>query len=167
MGCTRWNIPRFHWGAIRVSGGPAGRNQSLSGACTPNTKIIIRCTVCRGFTLWSRFMQNRNENGVCFRRSLWNMLLMNMTWKNNPRRRRSLMSSRNGSKSTVGICRTILTRTTRWSFARTQQRSWMHLICQQDVLNSLCLSAVAHKDHNTGNEYCDFHFLMAYTDSDF
>jgi hypothetical protein len=26
----------------------------VSRAGTPNTKIIISCTVCRGFTLWSR-----------------------------------------------------------------------------------------------------------------
>ena len=30
----------------------------VSGAGTPNTKIIISCTVCRGFTLWSRLFQN-------------------------------------------------------------------------------------------------------------
>ena len=42
----------------------------VSGAGTPNTKIIISCTVCRGFTLWSRLFQNTIKHGV-FGRSLW------------------------------------------------------------------------------------------------
>jgi hypothetical protein len=36
----------------------------VSGAGTPNTKIIISCTVCRGFTRWSRLFQNTNKHGV-------------------------------------------------------------------------------------------------------
>jgi hypothetical protein len=41
----------------------------VSGAGTPNTKIKISCTVCRGFTLWSRLFQNTIKHGV-FGRSL-------------------------------------------------------------------------------------------------
>jgi hypothetical protein len=41
----------------------------VSGAGTPNTKIIISCTVCRGFTLWSHLFQNTIKHGV-FGRSL-------------------------------------------------------------------------------------------------
>ncbi len=38
----------------------------VSGSGTPNTKMIISCTVCRGFTLWSRLFQNTNKHGVIF-----------------------------------------------------------------------------------------------------
>ena len=42
----------------------------VSGAGTPNTKIIISCTVCRGFTLRSHLFQNTNKHGVILGRSL-------------------------------------------------------------------------------------------------
>ena len=72
----------------------------VSGAGTPNTKIIISCTVCRGFTLWSKHNQAWRLRKILVK--LKNMLSRNMTCKNNPRRSRESMSPGTGSKLIVG-----------------------------------------------------------------
>jgi hypothetical protein len=50
-------------GVIRVSGGPTGslrqESESLLGWSAKH-KLEISCTVCRGFTLGSRFLTNKN-----------------------------------------------------------------------------------------------------------
>jgi hypothetical protein len=108
----------------------------VSGACTPNTIIKISCTFCRGFTLWSRLLQNTNKHGVILGSlkilmKLKNMLSRNIAWKNNPRRSRRSMSPWTGSKLIVEIGQTILTRRSRCSFAQ----SWMSLTGQPDSNN--------------------------------
>jgi hypothetical protein len=67
----------------------AGIQVSLAG--NPNTKMIIRCTVCRGFTLWSRFFAEHKQAWRQLRKILMklkNMLSMKLknmlsTWRNN------------------------------------------------------------------------------------
>jgi hypothetical protein len=69
---------------------------------------------------------------------LKNMLSRNMTWKNNPGRRRESMSPGTGSKFNVGIGRTILTKTSRCSLAR----SWMLLTGQPASCTFLVLTKI-------------------------
>jgi hypothetical protein len=52
MECTQLSLEQSEC----LLGPRAGIQVSWAG--TPNTKIIISCTVCRGFTLWSRLLQN-------------------------------------------------------------------------------------------------------------
>jgi hypothetical protein len=60
-----WDAPDGKYlavtGAIQVSGGPSGRNLTLCGACTQNTKIMIRSTVVEALHLGHVFCRTQTS----------------------------------------------------------------------------------------------------------